>query len=83
MVPLAKCPSCGALLPIGRACCPHCYCRTPLWRRWVWTLSAVVGIGGASCGSQTVVLYGPAYLPDSGQYPDAGGDGGSNPTHAG
>jgi hypothetical protein len=75
---LVNCPSCGGLLPSNRHCCPHCHCRTPLWRRWVWAIGAVIGIGAPACGPlgpQPVVEYGPAIILDGGNPPDAG-DGG-------
>jgi hypothetical protein len=94
MPQLVDCPSCGGLLPADRPCCPHCHCKTPRWRRAVWAIAAVIGLGSqASCLFATVE-YGPAMIPDGGfgggsavgggtggggESPDGGSPDGGNP----
>lgn len=55
MLDLVDCPSCGGLIPAGRACCPHCHCRYSRWRRFVLVASAALGLAG--CGDSTPVVH--------------------------
>ena len=79
---LIDCPSCGALLPSGRRCCPHCHCKTSTWRRVAFVVVAALGLAKSGCLSPTPVYGGVIYnIPDAsdGKCPaDGGTDGGQD-----
>ncbi len=77
---LSNCASCGGLLPTGRKCCPHCHCKTAVWRYVVFAIAAALGLAKAGC-TATPVYGGVIYnLPDAGEGcpVDAGTDGGAD-----
>ena len=67
MAQLLDCPSCGGLIPSDRRCCPHCHCKTSLWKHWLLLISAALGLGAAGCDKTTFVAhYGGAMVGGGG-----------------
>ncbi len=74
MAKLIDCATCGGLIPADRRCCPHCHCKTSLWKHWALALSAALGLGAAGCDSTTVVThYGGAMIGGGGGSSGGGG----------
>lgn len=75
MAKLIDCATCGGLIPADRRCCPHCHCKTSLWRHWALALSAALGLGAAGCDSTTAVVthYGGAMIGGGGGSSGGGG----------
>jgi hypothetical protein len=59
---IADCPTCGGPLNPERQCCPHCHCKLSGKKRVA--LIAAAAFLAACGGSEPVVEYGPALLPD-------------------
>jgi hypothetical protein len=70
MSKLTDCPSCGGLLPEGRACCPHCHCKYPAMKRWRLVAAAALGVGAAGCGDSSTEAH-DASVPDASVYDGA------------
>jgi hypothetical protein len=49
MPKLLDCPSCGALMPPDRRCCPHCHCKSSSWKKSL-LVAAALGLGSPACG---------------------------------
>ncbi|HEX4459029.1 MAG TPA: hypothetical protein VIA18_13725 [Polyangia bacterium] len=76
MAKLIDCPTCGGLIPSDRRCCPHCHCKTSLWKHWMLLVSAALGIGAAGCDKTTYANhYGTSMTGGSGG--GLGGGGGT------
>jgi hypothetical protein len=74
MAKLIDCATCGGLIPADRRCCPHCHCKTSLWKHWALALSAALGLGAAGCDSTTAVThYGGAMIGGGGGSSGGGG----------